>query len=316
MSKKCTKCREVKLLTEFNTKKGAGDGRRSECKKCHSVYMKTKNFPRKTSGNKYCRRCKKTKDVSEYGNDKMRPDGLQSWCKKCKKNYRDSRKNKIHNVDEKKCKICNKIKSLTEFHINASGIYGYHNECKVCRCIKRKGINVKKPTCGCHICSMCKKNKAVSKYHADKSSNTGMQSCCIKCEKIKMNKWACNLNGFIVKLHKNVRSNAKRRAKKLKVEITKQDIHDLYKKQNGICVISGIKMTHKAYTRTVEKRHIMNDNNISVDRIDSNKGYTKDNIQLVCAVVNRMKSDMSDYKFKTMCQIITAYGMIKYLEKL
>lgn len=33
--------------------------------------------------------------------------------------------------------------------------------------------------------------------------------------------------------------------------------------------------------------------NISIDRIDSSKGYLRDNVQFVCDIVNRMKSDMS-----------------------
>ena len=32
---------------------------------------------------------------------------------------------------------------------------------------------------------------------------------------------------------------------------------------------------------------------MSIDRIDPTKGYTEDNVQLVCAQVNMMKSDMS-----------------------
>jgi hypothetical protein len=44
--------------------------------------------------------------------------------------------------------------------------------------------------------------------------------------------------------------------------------------------------------------------NISIDRIDSNKGYTKDNIQLVCAYVNIMKSDKSIEELKYFCQCI------------
>lgn len=33
--------------------------------------------------------------------------------------------------------------------------------------------------------------------------------------------------------------------------------------------------------------------NISIDRINSDLGYTKDNIQLIGAMINRMKSDLT-----------------------
>lgn len=41
---------------------------------------------------------------------------------------------------------------------------------------------------------------------------------------------------------------------------------------------------------------------MSIDRIDPNKGYTKDNVQLVCAQVNMMKSDMSLEELYMFCE--------------
>jgi archaellum component FlaC len=40
----------------------------------------------------------------------------------------------------------------------------------------------------------------------------------------------------------------------------------------------------------------------SIDRIDSNLGYVRDNVQLVCAYANIAKSDMTDGEFKTFVQ--------------
>lgn len=40
------------------------------------------------------------------------------------------------------------------------------------------------------------------------------------------------------------------------------------------------------------------------NRIDSTKGYTKDNTQLVCDIVNRMKLDLPMNEFVTLCKII------------
>ena len=44
--------------------------------------------------------------------------------------------------------------------------------------------------------------------------------------------------------------------------------------------------------------------NISVDRINSSIGYTKDNIQLVCVCVNHMKWDLDEKIFLDICETI------------
>ena len=36
----------------------------------------------------------------------------------------------------------------------------------------------------------------------------------------------------------------------------------------------------------------------SLDRIDSEKGYTEDNVRFVCWAVNQMKADRTDEEFK------------------
>ena len=75
-------------------------------------------------------------------------------------------------------------------------------------------------------------------------------------------------------------------------------------KQNGRCIITGLLMTNICYQNSVNDRHKINKWNISVDRIDSNKGYTIDNIQLICNVVNRMKSDLTDNELLLLCNNI------------
>lgn len=41
----------------------------------------------------------------------------------------------------------------------------------------------------------------------------------------------------------------------------------------------------------------MNLNSLSIDRIDTEKGYTRDNIVLVSSIVNSMKNDLSEIEF-------------------
>jgi hypothetical protein len=44
--------------------------------------------------------------------------------------------------------------------------------------------------------------------------------------------------------------------------------------------------------------------NLSIDRIDSKKGYIKDNIQFVCMAVNQMKSDLTLDELYFFCESI------------
>ena len=51
----------------------------------------------------------------------------------------------------------------------------------------------------------------------------------------------------------------------------------------------------------------MNIDNISVDRIDSQKDYTIDNIQLVCQIYNYMKWDLKQDDFVKYCKHVVEY---------
>ena len=118
-----------------------------------------------------------------------------------------------------------------------------------------------------------------------------------------MSKSISKYDQFIQKLFNDLKHNAKTR--NIKVEITVDDIKELYEKQNGICVYSDVKMTHLGYqNKETKDGHIYNKFNISVDRIDSKKHYSKDNIQLVCAQVNRVKYDMNHEEFLDMVERI------------
>lgn len=77
--------------------------------------------------------------------------------------------------------------------------------------------------------------------------------------------------------------------------LTIEDLINQWKIQQGIYIYRGFKM----YLRTYSKKKF--DNKMlqaSVDRIDSNKGYTKENIQFVCMPINYMKSVFTDTQVK------------------
>jgi len=73
--------------------------------------------------------------------------------------------------------------------------------------------------------------------------------------------------------------------------LTIETLNEIYDKQKGICAVSGEIMT---YSRLDGRTR----SNISIDRIDSKKGYEKENIQLVCHIANVIKLDMTNDEFE------------------
>ena len=80
---------------------------------------------------------------------------------------------------------------------------------------------------------------------------------------------------------------------------TVQQLMDLWMAQNGRCAVSGIEMVWG-------KRQGPVPNSISMDRIDSNGGYSIDNLRLVCHAVNAFKGRMSDAEMLAMAKAIVA----------
>jgi hypothetical protein len=79
-------------------------------------------------------------------------------------------------------------------------------------------------------------------------------------------------------------------SRKLSFTLSKQEVWDLFIKQNRLCALSSIPL-------------VMGDN-ASIDRIDSFKGYSLDNVQWIDKQVNIMKWSLSQKAFRGLCQKI------------
>ena len=104
------------------------------------------------------------------------------------------------------------------------------------------------------------------------------------------------------RLYKTIQArvlNASERAKRkgIPCTITKEFILDLWNKQNGLCAISKIPMTYEMDSGRIYT-------NVSIDQIEQGKGYTEDNVQLVCMAVNQLKSDWDMNTVKYICKMI------------
>ena len=276
------------------------DGFRSTCKDCVSEKKRTINNIALSHGTKLCKKCLKNKDVKFFSKDKSKIDGLQFYCKECIKNNKN---NKCYdNITKKKCKICNELKQLNDFHKNSSGKYGYHNDCKICRSKKRKNLNYKQINED-KKCMCCKIILSANNFYKDKSNSTGLQTYCKQCQKNKSFKWRNTFDGFIKGLFCDLKNNAKKR--NIKVEITIQDIKDQYYQQKGKCYYTNKKLSFNKKLIKNKKNRLINPWNISIDRTNSKLHYTKSNIKIVSAYVNRAKSDLDEKIFLDMCSLVS-----------
>lgn len=78
---------------------------------------------------------------------------------------------------------------------------------------------------------------------------------------------------------------------------------DLYLKQNRCCALSGLDICFAASNA----KHSHGETTASLDRIDSDLGYTEDNVQWVHKDINKMKWDMPEERFLDFCEAITRH---------
>lgn len=214
-------------------------------------------------------------------------------------------------MNVKICNRCKETKPLTKEHFYGKTATkdGFEGICKKCNRSRKSNIEKKEAAekIGNRICGTCNIEFPMTGefFFRRKANKMGFQTTCKNCKNntpalIKRRKIG---NDSIIKvLEERFRGLTHRsKVKKFKVEITVQDLIDCWEKQKGLCALSGILMKHSIYSGKIET-------NVSVDRIDSNIGYTKDNIQLVCSCINKMKSTLSVEQFIDICNKIVKYN--------
>lgn len=82
--------------------------------------------------------------------------------------------------------------------------------------------------------------------------------------------------------------NINKRNKEVNVSI--EDLKQVWESQNGICPYLGIKLQINSYGK-IKKDPITS---ASLDRIDSSKGYINGNIQWISRAINHLKGDMPE----------------------
>lgn len=168
-------------------------------------------------------------------------------------------------------------------------------------------------------CRTCSIEKPLSEYHKDREKKYGVRSICKPCASEETHKYYLkNIDTIKTKVSiyrksyvprhtrkidsrlRNLCTTAKQRKNK-EFNISETDLFDLWGKQEGLC----------AYTKLPMLATSNQFNTVSLDRIDSSKGYVVGNIQLVCAAINKMKQEYSEELFIQLCHCVAQNNSIK-----
>ena len=161
----------------------------------------------------------------------------------------------------------------------------------------------------CAFCNKCKLWRPVSKFSTDNTVLHGNRGgLCRECKDCQRKRYYEQRNKLFeddnvalrYKLQQALKGTRRRsKEKNIYNDLTLDYLMYLWEKQSGKCALTGMQMTYKFYEGRVNT-------NLSVDRIDSTKGYSKDNVQLVCMAANQMKNDLPMTEFIEMCEAVLA----------
>jgi len=148
-------------------------------------------------------------------------------------------------------------------------------------------------------CFRCKETKTYSLFFKHCLTADGYHSwckaCCTEGNKKSRAKQNSTIEGRAIVFLRNAKKSAAKRRQEFSLSVA--DIVDCWHDQDGICAYSGRKMTLVA--GEIET--------VSIERIDSNKGYTPENTILVCQAINRMKSNFRFDDFYELCRDVAEF---------
>ena len=216
---------------------------------------------------------------------------------------------------KKLCPSCKSLKPLSDFYKLRRTVAGY---CKACTkknsklrqyALREKEIGIAKAlelrmrdkrikevraadraTPGYKTCAHCHTRKFVSLFY-----KSGKDSYCKEC-RLAIDKvgTASTPSRRLGTLLSAARTRA--RTNKWAFDIDRMFLNHLWEHQEGRCFYTGDQMTYDGNRLSSA---------VSIERVDSSKGYEQDNVILVCRRLNEMKNNLAFSEFVNICQTIS-----------
>lgn len=167
------------------------------------------------------------------------------------------------------------------------------------------------------VCSKCKEEKDISQFRPRSDRPGSHKSECNACASARNKKWREDraldpdkmakyrkdrtdyfnntVNGAMHRKYRRIMLSIKR-GRGMECTITVTDLVDIFRAQGGKCALSGRPMQFPNGAQQADA--------VSVDRLDPNKGYTRDNIRLVTFQANCARGAWSDDQLLDFCNSV------------
>lgn len=210
------------------------------------------------------------------------------------------------------CKACGRCKTGSEF-------YDRNRRCKAC-VLQQRATVVRYRVC--RRCGASKKHTDFPRHKRDCMVCAGLadddaaesESECEQGLPCKTDRDAGEGDGFPLRRFRWLVGDLKQRAilldkKRFRVAGYRNDVDldhckAMWAEQEGRCALTGLAMTDVRGSAPSSARF----RNVSIDRVDSARNYCKQNVQLVCTAVNRMKSTFSMEEFLDLARHVVSHA--------
>lgn len=147
-------------------------------------------------------------------------------------------------------------------------------------------------------CSKCKIEKELTEFYFNKKRDS-FEASCKPCRQKSVEKYLENNDNLKHIFYSRV-SNIKARINYELEDDFRDYLIELWNKQNGKCFYSGVDMILKGYGKNIN-------NAMTIDRVDSSRGYVKGNVVLCCSIINKMKQNLTIEELINWCDLIKNY---------
>lgn len=193
----------------------------------------------------------------------------------------------------KTCKHCRLEKLTSDFYLHSAG--GYETQCKKCRIAKQ--IEKKQARAAAFEgvdltvnknCPGCSQSKPKAEFPMSRGSYDGVGQRCKECTRAATKQWYTTVEGQIVCRLNGAKERARENGREFSLD--KDFLLALWNDQNGRCAITGLPILPASAGTPSDRSPFA----LSIDRIDSSRGYTRNNVRLTTVIGNQAKGAWTD----------------------